>query len=173
MAQDGRCTQNFWVSEISGHFLTPRARLTVQVFGPAPLLRKQVVTIMPRFSLHVLKLLRQPAVSQTRIPTLNFIGAIPRQTALQSPTKFVSPFTTLLPSPHPMLLRPIPPLCASPTPTFSPVMVHARHRSRGTEYQPSQRKRKRKHGFLARKRHVGGRKILERRRTKGRAHLTH
>jgi large subunit ribosomal protein L34 len=72
-----------------------------------------------------------------------------------------------------MLLRTMPPLCASLTPTFSPVMVHARHRSRGTEYQPSQRRRKRKHGFLARKRHVGGRKILERRRSKGRAHLTH
>jgi large subunit ribosomal protein L34 len=72
-----------------------------------------------------------------------------------------------------MLLRSMPPLCASPTAMFSPVVVHSRHQSRGTEYQPSQRKRKRKHGFLARKRSVGGRKILERRRTKGRAHLTH
>lgn len=72
-----------------------------------------------------------------------------------------------------MLLRSMPPLCASMTPIFSPVVVHSRHQSRGTEYQPSQRKRKRKHGFLARKRSVGGRKILERRRTKGRAYLTH
>ncbi len=72
-----------------------------------------------------------------------------------------------------MLLRPMTLLGTSLAPTLSPVMVHARHRSRGTEYQPSQRKRKRKHGFLARKRHVGGRKILERRRTKGRTHLTH
>ncbi|KAF8271505.1 ribosomal protein L34, partial [Lactarius quietus] len=52
-------------------------------------------------------------------------------------------------------------------------VVQARHRSRGTEYQPSQRKRKRKHGFLARKRSVGGRKILERRKEKGRRHLSH
>ena len=124
---------------------------------------------MPRLSFHVFKLLRQPAVSLTRIPAPNFVGVVSRQTTLQSPSRF----TTLLPFHHPMLLRSTPPLCASLTPTFSPVMVHARHRSRGTEYQPSQRKRKRKHGFLARKRHVGGRKILERRRTKGRAYLTH
>lgn len=128
---------------------------------------------MPRLSFHALKLLRQPAVPVTRIPTQNPIGVVSRQTILQSPRKFASPFTTLLPFPHPMLLRSMPPLDASLTPTFSPVMVHARYRSRGTEYQPSQRKRKRKHGFLARKRHVGGRKILERRRTKGRTHLTH
>ncbi|KAN0109235.1 Ribosomal protein L34 domain containing protein [Russula decolorans] len=128
---------------------------------------------MPRLSFHVLKSLRQPALSPTRVRTPNFIGVVPRQTILQSPRKFASPFTNLLPFPHPTLLRSIPPLCASLTPIFSPVMVHSRHRSRGTEYQPSQRKRKRKHGFLARKRHVGGRKILERRRTKGRAHLTH
>ncbi|KAI0275571.1 hypothetical protein BGY98DRAFT_50482 [Russula aff. rugulosa BPL654] len=94
---------------------------------------------MPRLSFHVLKLLRQPAVSLTRVPTPNLIGVVPRQTILQYPRKFASPFTTLLPFPHPMLLRSMPPpLCASPTPTFSPVMVHTRHRSRGTEYQPSQ-----------------------------------
>ncbi len=124
---------------------------------------------MPRLSFHVLK----HAVSPTRIPTPNITGVVPRQTILQSLKKPASPFITLLPFPHPMLLRPVPLLCAFPTPTFSPVVVHARHRSRGTEYQPSQRKRKRKHGFLARKRHPGGRKILERRRAKSRAHLTH
>lgn len=161
-----RCTQNFWVPEIPDSDRTdPPARDRI-------LLCAHTVT-MPRLSFHVLKLLRQPAVSLTRVPTPNLIGVVPRQTILQYPRKFASPFTTLLPFPHPMLLRSMPSLCASPTPTFSPVMVHARHRSRGTEYQPSQRKRKRKHGFLTRKRHVGGRKILERRRTKGRAHLTH
>ncbi|ETW82927.1 hypothetical protein HETIRDRAFT_28844, partial [Heterobasidion irregulare TC 32-1] len=48
-----------------------------------------------------------------------------------------------------------------------------RFRARGNEYQPSQRVRKRRHGFLARKRSVGGRKILARRREKGRLYLTH
>ncbi|KIM31281.1 hypothetical protein M408DRAFT_327543 [Serendipita vermifera MAFF 305830] len=52
-------------------------------------------------------------------------------------------------------------------------LQQVRHGSRGTEYQPSQRKRKRKHGFLARKRTKGGRAILARRRAKGRKFLSH
>ncbi|KAF9562799.1 hypothetical protein CPC08DRAFT_598213, partial [Agrocybe pediades] len=51
--------------------------------------------------------------------------------------------------------------------------LSVRFAARGTEYQPSQRKRKRKHGFLARKRCVGGRKILSRRMAKGRKFLSH
>ncbi|KAI0691774.1 ribosomal protein L34-domain-containing protein [Cytidiella melzeri] len=58
----------------------------------------------------------------------------------------------------------------------SPVLAlvqQVRYGSRGTEYQPSQRKRKRKHGFLARKRSVTGRKILLRRMAKSRKYLSH
>lgn len=43
----------------------------------------------------------------------------------------------------------------------------------GAEYQPSQRVRKRRHGFLARRRSRGGRKVLIRRRMKGRRYLSH
>ena len=115
---------------------------------------------MPRLSLNLLRLLRPPTIPVT--------SAIVRRTTLQPPPSLVP----LLPFARPTLLRTLP-LLSSSTPTLSPVVIQARHRARGTEYQPSQRKRKRKHGFLARKRSVGGRKILERRRAKGRRHLSH
>ncbi|GAA5852049.1 hypothetical protein JCM8547_000142 [Rhodosporidiobolus lusitaniae] len=43
----------------------------------------------------------------------------------------------------------------------------------GAEYQPSQVKRKRKHGFLARVRTKNGRKTLRNRWSKGRKYLSH
>ena len=43
----------------------------------------------------------------------------------------------------------------------------------GREYQPSNLVRKRRHGFLARLRSKNGRKILVRRRMKGRKYLSH
>ncbi|KAI5983974.1 ribosomal protein L34-domain-containing protein [Pisolithus albus] len=61
----------------------------------------------------------------------------------------------------------LPNLC----PTFLPSSL--RFASRGTEYQPSQRRRKRKHGFLTRKKTADGRKILQRRLAKGRKALSH
>ncbi|RKP40278.1 ribosomal protein L34, partial [Dimargaris cristalligena] len=48
-----------------------------------------------------------------------------------------------------------------------------RFRSYGNEYQPSNFVRKRRHGFLARKRTKTGRRILARRMRKGRRYLSH
>ncbi|KAL8281245.1 hypothetical protein RQP46_006279 [Phenoliferia psychrophenolica] len=62
-------------------------------------------------------------------------------------------------------------------PFAAPSLLHApeqkRHTTYGAEYQPSQVRRKRKHGFLRRKRSRNGRKTLEARWAKGRKYLSH
>ncbi|ODV81571.1 uncharacterized protein CANTADRAFT_35233, partial [Suhomyces tanzawaensis NRRL Y-17324] len=52
-------------------------------------------------------------------------------------------------------------------------LIQRRFKSRGNTYQPSTLKRKRTFGFLARLRSKNGRKILSRRKAKGRWYLTH
>lgn len=64
-------------------------------------------------------------------------------------------------------------LSSSTTSSFNSNLGSLRFRSYGAEYQPSQRIRKRRHGFLNRLKSRGGRKILKRRLEKGRRFLTH
>ncbi|KAJ7497172.1 ribosomal protein L34-domain-containing protein [Mycena latifolia] len=64
------------------------------------------------------------------------------------------------------------PQASAPSPVLASLQ-QLRYAKLGHEYQPSQRVRKRRHGFLSRKRSAGGRKILIRRRAKGRKYLTH
>lgn len=52
-------------------------------------------------------------------------------------------------------------------------LLQRRFKTRGNTYQPSTLKRKRTFGFLARLRDKNGRKILTRRKAKGRWFLTH
>ena len=52
-------------------------------------------------------------------------------------------------------------------------LIQIRGAKYGMEYQPNNLKRKRKHGYLKRIRTPSGRKILERRKAKGRKWLSH
>uniref|UniRef100_A0A060T473 Large ribosomal subunit protein bL34m n=1 Tax=Blastobotrys adeninivorans TaxID=409370 RepID=A0A060T473_BLAAD len=90
------------------------------------------------------------------------------------------------PSPFTSIRRPVPTTGSSASitamePSFSSVFngltpfsaTQRRWKARGNTYQPTTLKRKRRIGFLARARSRQGRRILARRRQKGRWYLSH
>ncbi|KAJ3150404.1 39S ribosomal protein L34, mitochondrial [Geranomyces variabilis] len=79
--------------------------------------------------------------------------------------------TTPFPQPPSSASHPPSSLLLSRGPLFA--ALRPRFATYGNEYQPSNLKRKRRHGFLKRLRTLGGRKMLKRRMLKGRLRLSH
>ncbi|KAJ7675045.1 ribosomal protein L34-domain-containing protein [Mycena rosella] len=108
-------------------------------------------------------------------PLLQLLAHAPRLPSLIGPRPCIAA-TVLQNTPlrlsRPQFLPLFAPRVSAPSPVLASLQ-QLRYAKMGHEYQPSQRVRKRRHGFLARKRSAGGRKILIRRRAKGRKYLTH
>ncbi|KAK7472901.1 hypothetical protein VKT23_001008 [Stygiomarasmius scandens] len=116
---------------------------------------------MPRLPPSLAQLLLRPP----RLPTAQSALSV----ALR-PAQRLSEFTHQFARPA---ISSLVPKNAFVSPILRSLQPQVRFTTYGSEYQPSQRKRKRRHGFLARKRSKGGRKILARRLNKGRKYLSH
>ncbi|THH08233.1 hypothetical protein EW145_g2852 [Phellinidium pouzarii] len=112
-----------------------------------------------------------PAKARVLIPSASTSTVTPYTSSLLTHRAHLRP--SFIPHPLHARLPTLSILSQAQAQNAAPQLQQVRHAARGTEYQPSQRKRKRKFGFLARKRSVTGRKILVRRRAKGRKYLSH
>ncbi|TFK54381.1 hypothetical protein OE88DRAFT_1655034 [Heliocybe sulcata] len=120
---------------------------------------------MPRILNQIVQLLARPPTLPRPSSAVSALAQLHR-TSLQRTT--LLPFTSPFQSSSALLA---PSFVGQPSALLQ--LTQVRWAARGTEYQPSQRVRKRRHGFLARKRSLHGHKILARRRAKGRKFLSH
>ncbi|GAC72352.1 mitochondrial ribosomal protein L34 [Moesziomyces antarcticus T-34] len=124
---------------------------------------------MPRIS-PFRALVRLPTVA----PTTRTLAAPIRTPALRANTTTYSPLLARLAPRTPLTAPPsVLALVAAQTPAVAASAAQTRCVTYGSEYQPSQRIRKRRHGFLARNKTKNGRKTLMRRRFRGKAKLSH